>query len=46
MVSYGGFVAYYRVSTGKQGKSGLGIEVQRGAGRRSRPSRPAGSRQG
>ena len=26
MVSHGGFVAYYRVSTDKQGKSGLGIE--------------------
>ena len=31
MVSHGGFVAYYRVSTGKQGKSGLGIEPQRQA---------------
>src|SRR5262245_48159644 len=32
MVSSGGFIAYYRVSTGKPGKSGLGIEVQREAG--------------
>jgi DNA invertase Pin-like site-specific DNA recombinase len=31
MVSQGGFIAYYRVSTGKQGKSGLGIEAQRTA---------------
>src|SRR5262245_7455515 len=31
MVSNGGFIAYYRVSTGKQGKSGLGIEAQRQA---------------
>ena len=29
MVSHGGFIAYYRVSTSKQGKSGLGIEAQR-----------------
>ena len=31
MVSHGGFIAYYRVSTSKQGKSGLGIEAQRKA---------------
>jgi len=31
MVSHGGFIAYYRVSTGKQSKSGLGIEAQRQA---------------
>jgi DNA invertase Pin-like site-specific DNA recombinase len=31
MTSKGGFLAYYRVSTGKQGKSGLGIEAQRQA---------------
>jgi DNA invertase Pin-like site-specific DNA recombinase len=29
MVSHGGFIAYYRVSTGRQAKSGLGIEAQR-----------------
>ena len=31
MISKAGFLAYYRVSTGKQGKSGLGIEAQRQA---------------
>ena len=31
MISKGGFLAYYRVSTGKQGNSGLGIEAQRQA---------------
>ena len=28
MVSNGQFIAYYRVSTAKQGRSGLGVEAQ------------------
>ena len=31
MVSHGQFIAYYRVSTAKQGRSGLGIEAQQAA---------------
>jgi DNA invertase Pin-like site-specific DNA recombinase len=31
MVSNGQFIAYYRVSTAKQGRSGLGIEAQQAA---------------
>jgi DNA invertase Pin-like site-specific DNA recombinase len=31
MALLGGSIAYYRVSTGKQGRSGLGIEAQRQA---------------
>ena len=31
VISTGKYVAYYRVSTGKQGRSGLGVEAQQQA---------------
>jgi hypothetical protein len=37
MVSRGGFVAYYRISTGKQGKSGLGLEARKSISPDSQP---------
>ncbi len=43
---FGNIIAYYRVSTGKRGKSGLGLEAQRVAvtmsGRPRKPPWPYG----